>query len=167
MEPQRIGLWVKLDHIGEMLEDGIPVSTYTPNLTAATNYTDYFARLVDEQGGYINVPLLPRYAEGIEEVTDMGLFVPRANNGTTALEFEAEVARVAELTARATGWVYLEGEVPLPGAVRIDSLYVRTYEQDRAHLQRRISSMGAPLAAHVGRSHADRRGGDAVRTHTC
>jgi len=129
VEPQRIGLWIKLDHIGAGLEDGIPVDAYTPDLGAATHYTDYFARLIDAQGGYIQVPLLPRYGEGVEEVTDMGLFVPRATNGTTALEFEAEVARVAELTASATGWVYLEGQVPLPGAVRLDSLYVRTFEQ--------------------------------------
>ncbi len=129
VEPRTIGLWVKLDHIDEVIEDGVPTNTYTPNLTAATNYTDYFVRLIDAQGGLVNVPLRPRFAEGLEDVTDMSLFVPRANVGTTALEFEAEVARVNELTAQATGWLYLEGEVPTPGVVRLDMLYVRTYEQ--------------------------------------
>ncbi|MBE2267075.1 MAG: hypothetical protein IAE80_02505, partial [Anaerolinea sp.] len=128
-QPSKVGVWVKIERVGEVFEDGIATRTYTLDLTAATNYTSYFARLIDADGAFINLPLIPVYAEGIEDVTDLSLLVPRSSVRGTALEWQAELERVAALSENATGWVYLEGTLPTSDAVRLDSLHWRTYEQ--------------------------------------
>jgi len=68
-------------------------------------------------------------AEGIEEVTDLSQLVPHVGIRTTAEEWQAELGRVAVLSEGATGWVYVEGNIPIPGAVRFDSIYWRTHEE--------------------------------------
>ncbi|MEP7292164.1 MAG: ABC transporter permease, partial [Chloroflexota bacterium] len=129
--PQRIGMWVRVQQQVSQIVDGEQISRYVQAIPFVVSDLDLYARLHDETGAYLLVPLNVVKVEGAEEITDLSRFRLNTTQLMLLEQFQAESDRLNALTDPLSGWVYVEGALPATpqGETRLDLLYWRsTYE---------------------------------------
>jgi len=123
--PARIGVWVQVQQQIVEIVDGEESVRFIVTIPLAIHDMHFFARVHDETGAYILVPLQAVQVEGAEEIVDLSQFNLNTSQFMTPEAYQAESERLANLTRNLSGWVYLEGALPAvpQGETRLDMLY--------------------------------------------
>ncbi|MEO8396132.1 MAG: ABC transporter permease, partial [Chloroflexota bacterium] len=130
--PQRIGLWVRVQQRLAPTASDQDTGRLIPVIDFAVDDMNFSVRLRDASGAYLIVPLDPVRVAGIPADTDISQFHLNINPFMNKDQYDAEVERISDLTKDLSGWVYLEGALPLApqGNTRLDTIYWRSSDQD-------------------------------------